>query len=125
MSDSSVLSRYGITPPAASPAETPDRKPFSVLRATGGQELMLDVRFNTGDREGFAYAYLMKVKFNPSGSITAIFTTDTVVIEGRNLLPLFDGLLIHAVRFVQEENAIYDLGGEQETFITRIEIAEN
>ena len=62
----------------------------------------LDIRKNTGDRRGFNYAYLTSPEFNKSQGITLHFTDAKVIIEGRNLEPLYDRLLEHQVIYIAE-----------------------
>lgn len=97
---------------------------YGVLRVGGRQALMLDVRHYNGNRWGFSYAYLMGVEFNPSEGITLRFTSATVTLTGWKLHPVYDGLLRHAVTYVQEGNRRTDQPGEAETFIDGITVNE-
>jgi hypothetical protein len=47
-----------------------------------------------------------------------------VTLTGWKLHPIYDGLLRHAVAYVQEGNRRYDQPGETETFIDAITVTE-
>ena len=100
-----------------------DKKAFSIIPSNAG-EIMLDVRLKMGDCFGMPYSYLMGMAFDASGILTLFFTTHTFTIKGRNLRPVYEGLLRHTVTFIQEENPDYDESPEPETFISAIEVRE-
>ncbi len=93
---------------------------WSLLRMGRGQEVSLDLRLKTGDCLGLSYAYLVAVQFDPSGRILLWFTSHHVTIEGRGLKPLYDALLRHRVRFVQEEAARLEFLTEGQSFVSKI-----
>jgi hypothetical protein len=53
----------------------------------------IDFVWPDGKREFLNYAYLVNAKYDPEGSITLAFTSDTVVINGSGLNQLYDGIL--------------------------------
>jgi hypothetical protein len=78
------------------------RESFAGSRGNGDDDLMLDVRLKDGTRCALAYGTLMKIFFSPSDQLKLAFASDIVVIEGRRLTTLYDLLLRHRARFVQE-----------------------
>lgn len=127
MSDNTidVLDKYFKRPkPDVEDEDTDSYKAYGILRVGGRLALSLDVRRYNGDRLGLEYAYLMKVRFNPSEGITLYFTSATVTLAGWNLHPVYDGLLRHAVLYVQEGNRNYDKPADKDTFIEKITVIE-
>lgn len=121
-----ILDKYFKQPvdPEAFDEEIEPHKAYGMLRVGGRQALMLDVRHYNGNRWGFSYAYLMGVEFNPSEGIVLRFTSATVTLTGWKLHPVYDGLLRHAVTYVQEGNQRTDQPGDAETFIDAITVLE-
>jgi hypothetical protein len=90
---------------------------------TGRQVLMLDVRTLTGERLALSYSYLNSIFFDASGILVLSFGSHNIRIKGRNLAPVYEGLLNHAVRYVRQENPEIERDApESETFISLIEI---
>jgi len=77
------------------------RESFGGTRDREG-DLMLDVRLKDGSRCALAYGTLLKVLFSPADQLRLAFASNTVVIEGRRLLALYDLLRRHRARYVQE-----------------------
>jgi hypothetical protein len=73
------------------------------LPAVFGEYLpMMDLRFRTGERVGFSYAWLMTVKLH-TDRIELSFTTGTLVtIRGRNLSPVYGALVNHQAVYIHE-----------------------
>lgn len=89
------------------------------------QVVMLDLRMLTGERLALAYSYLTSIFFDASGVIVLSYASHNVRIEGRNLEPLYDGLVSHAVRYIQQENTDLEKDvSEDETFVAEIELSE-
>lgn len=92
---------------------------------TGRQSIMLDIRTMEGARVAFSYSYLNRIFFDASGYIELSFSGYTVRIDGRNLTPVYDGLINHVVRYVREENLDLERDVKpEETFISGIEIID-
>ncbi len=101
-----------------------DYRAFGVNR-NRRQAVMLDVRTLTGTRLALSYLYLNSIFFDASGVIVLSFGSQNIRIEGRNLAPVYEALLNHSVRFIQQENADLEKEvPETETFISAIEIGE-
>jgi hypothetical protein len=113
-----LITKYSVKQPPEH-----DKKAFSIIPSNTG-EIMLDVRLKTSDCFGMPYSYLMGIAFDASGILTLFFTTHTFTIKGRNLRPVYEGLLRHTVTFIQEANPDYDESDESETFISAIEVQE-
>lgn len=103
----SVLEKLGGRPKDESPDDSV-REAFNTSRPNSEDDLMLDVRLRDGSRCALAYGTLLKVDFNPADQLKLAFAADTVVIEGRRLLPLYDLLRRHRAKFVQEGTAAED-----------------
>ena len=69
----------------------------------------------TGDQVAFGYSYLVRADFK-GDHIALLFTTDKVIIRGRNLAPLFDALIKQSTAYVAE---IDELHAETETGIPK------
>jgi len=88
---------------------------------------MLDVVLRDGSIESFAYAYLTRVSFDPSGTLVLHFGEDKVCVEGRNLAELRQKLRLHkADEIVEGVEAEGMLKPQNASHIDRIrlEIAE-
>lgn len=111
----------------ASEANEEDETDYRAYGAnrTGRQAIMLDVRTLEGVRLALSYSYLNSIFFDASGLIVLSFGSHNIRIEGRNLTPVYDGLINHRVRYVRQENAEIERDvPEHETFISSIEIPE-
>jgi len=84
----------------------------------------LDVRLRTNDRYAWSYSYKTCIKFDVSGEIIIYFTTHTLILTGRNLTPLYDGLIRHEVTQIREHNTEYDDLPESATVISSIRVEE-
>jgi hypothetical protein len=104
----SVLERLGGRALESPEPEESVREAFSGSRPNSEDDCMLDVRLSDGSRRALAYGTLFRVDYNPADQLKLAFAADTVVIEGRRLLPLYDLLRRHRARFVQEGTAAED-----------------
>jgi hypothetical protein len=109
------------------PAETiDDVDTFSTISADRQQKVMLELRFKTDDAEAFPYSYLVRAKFNRSEGILLDFGVAEVRISGRNLRPLYAGLVTQRVAMIPEVDELYAEaeGATAGTVVTRIEVKE-
>lgn len=74
---------------------------FSFGRVSSKPQLTLRVRRVTGTCDGFAYAHLYTLDFDPSVGIVLRFSQHRVVIRGRNLDELYRYLTLHRVDVIQ------------------------
>ena len=110
--------RAGPEPPGPDDAV---RESYDGSRPNSEDDQMLDVRLSDGSRCALAYGTLLKVNYNPADQLKLAFAIDTVVIEGRRLLPLYDLLRRHRAKFVQEGTDAEDgLKPEDASHIDRI-----
>lgn len=89
---------------------------------------MLDVVLRDGNIESFAYAYLTRVSFDPSGTLVLHFGEHKVFIEGRNLWDIRQKVRLHKADEISEGvEAEGTLKPENAAHIDRIrlEIAED
>lgn len=100
-----------------------DYKAYGINR-TGRPALMLDLRCLPSLSLALSYSYLMSVAFDPSGELLLLFTSHKITVKGKHLRRVYDALLAHTLRYIQEENADYE-SEDAETFISEIEIEES
>ncbi len=89
------------------PAPTEDGEPpaeeyqcYSKLRGPRQVAFMLELRQAGGDSSGFDYGLLGRSTFDRSAGVTLYFAGGTVTIRGKQLRPLFEGILSHRVVWV-------------------------
>jgi hypothetical protein len=75
---------------------------FGVRSPDRNQKVMLELRFQTGNAKALAYSYLVSADFDPSEGIDLDFSAYTVRLLGRNLRPVYAGIVAQRVAFVQE-----------------------
>ena len=98
------------------------REAYATGRRQTQDDLMLDVRFSNGTRCALSYSFLVKIEYLPADQLKLIFGADTVLLEGRRLLPLYEMLRRHRTRFVQEGTVAEDeLKPEEASHIDLIE----
>ncbi|QJW95418.1 hypothetical protein [Frigoriglobus tundricola] len=73
---------------------------YSKLRGTRAVAFMLELRLAAGDSSGFDYGLLGRCTFDRSAGVTLYFAGGTVTIRGKNLRPVFEGILTHRVAWV-------------------------
>ena len=97
---------------------------FSILSADRQRKVMVEFRMLDGDRKARTYAFLAGIDFNPSKGIVMDFSADAVKISGRNLAPLFDGLVAQRIAIVREMDELQAEASisEDATVVTKIEI---
>jgi hypothetical protein len=97
--------------PSRGESEEPpaDYGAFGWLRGTHERAAMLELRKKDGGIVAFAYAWLERAEFDPSGGILLKFGMEKVRITGRNLnaesrpnVRLFSGIVRHRVPWIQE-----------------------
>lgn len=104
----SVLERLGGRKAETSESDESVRDSYDSSRRNSEDDLMLDVRLSNGGRCALAYGTLLKVEYSPADQLKLAFATETVVIEGRKLLPLYELLRRHRAKFVQEGTGVED-----------------
>ena len=111
-----------VTPPEEIEGVEEDRC-YAKLRGPRQAALMLEVRFADGNGEAFDYGLLGRVRFDPSDGLVLGFAAGTVTIRGKNLRPVFDGIVSHRVTWVGEaphpETAARD---PEASVVTKIEV---
>ncbi len=118
--------RRGSAAPGNSEQEDTVREAYATGRKQTQDDLMLDVRFSNGSRCALSYSYLVKIEYLPADQLKLIFGLDTVLVEGRRLLPLYEKLRRHRARFVQEGTVAEDeLKPEEASHIDLIELTLN
>ena len=108
----------------ANQQEKTDDRPYSMLSVQQGREVALDLRLSTGDSETFPYSYLVRKKFDRSGTITLKFSDSKVFIKGIRLQELNDALTAQKVTWISEGDESYDELSEEKPFVSSIEIEE-
>jgi hypothetical protein len=89
-------------PTAAEDADegTEEHLCYAKLRGLHAVSFMLELRMAAGDSDGFDYGLLSRCTFDRSAGLTLFFASGTVTIRGKNLRPLFEGILTHRVSWV-------------------------
>ena len=123
MSGSGIVSSF--TSPAGGKGATGEGISYGLRAEQQGHVLMLDVRLRSGVRLALPYSYLSHVNFDPSAAIEAVFSSHAVTIQGRNLRPVYEGLLVHRVEWLQEGAPRHDPHPETATYITQIVVPAN
>ncbi len=101
-----------------------ESKPY-VQRRLRGQEISLELVKLKGNRRAPEYAYLMDKMIDENAEeVMLLFTTCTVTLRGRNLLPLFRGIKDHTIALIREANPLYDVSPKPVTFISEIIIED-
>lgn len=130
--DPSLPTTAAVTPTASAGDETTDEGPagahpaYSMVSADRRQKLMLELRLKTGNATALAYSYLVSVTLDPSQAIVMDFSGYEVILSGRNLGPLFAGLVAQRVAVIREIDDLYAEAsrGPHEPVVTRITVAE-
>jgi hypothetical protein len=96
---------------------------FSIV-ADRRQKLMVAFRFQDGNAKALSYGYLVAIDFDPSEGIAMDFSGYEVRLKGRNLGPLFSGLVSQRIGVVQEADALHADATlpKDATVVTAIEI---
>jgi hypothetical protein len=100
-----------------------DYKAYGINR-DGRPALMLELRCAPGFNLALSYPYLMSVSLDATGTLTLLFTSHRVRVTGRNLRRVYDALLSHTLRYLQEGDDPEGAGGEGDAFIGEISIEE-
>ena len=66
---------------------------------------MIEFRLKTGNSLALGYAWLSSIEFDASQGLRLVFHDHRVQIAGRHLRELFQGIVQHRVRWVQEADA--------------------
>lgn len=109
----------------SSEAKVPPAAPSNYESGTHVRNLCLV--WPDGNRKFYNYAYLVAGEFLPTENvIRLIFTSETVVLEGNCLLPLFTELLDHLPKIITCTKDRYAaLADEDVPFVTKISIEAN
>ena len=73
---------------------------FSIISADRQQKVMVDFQQVDGNAKALAYSYLVACEIDASAGIKLDFSGYAVAITGRNLRPLYDGLVAQRVAWV-------------------------
>ncbi len=93
--------------------------PTSCFKTEEGAPLrMIEFRGHDGRSLALPYAGLLGVEYRPTSGVVLEFPGHRVELRGRNLRPLYDALLEHRVRFVQESDL--DVVPEADPFVDGI-----
>ena len=87
------------------------KPPLPFFKTGHTRILTLELQSKTRDCWALSYAYLLSLHYDVTGSIELQFSSAKVVIEGRQLKPLYDALKEQTVASIREA----DLESEQST----------
>jgi hypothetical protein len=101
-----------------------DYPAYSILSADRQRKVMVEFRRKNGNAKALAYSYLVALDFDPSEGIAMDFSGYTVKIAGRNLRPLFEGVVAQRVAVVREMDELQAEANlpQDATVVTKIEI---
>ena len=98
-------------------------KPSLPFFKTGhARVLTLELQTKTRDCWALAYAYLLSLHYDVTGSIELQFSSAKVVIEGQQLKPLYDALKEQTVVSVREADQDSDRASIGVTFVQSIAV---
>lgn len=86
---------------------------------------MLSLLLKDGTYVGLGYGRLIWVNFNPSLGLILHFGTHTVRLKGRNLTPLYREVMLLRTKEIAATDERYDLGDDQDSVVTAIDVVEN
>ena len=87
-----------------------DARPVGFETDPEGSLRMLDIVFRNGDRIALPYAYLVGVALVGNQSLAMDFTERRIEVTGRNLRVLYEHLLDHTARSIEESLVEFDDG---------------
>lgn len=96
-----------------------DARPLGFETDAEGSLRMLDIVFRNGDRIALPYAYLVGLALVGNQSLAMDFTERRIEVTGRNLRVLYEHLLDHTARRIEESLVEFD-DGEQVCWIETI-----
>lgn len=99
---------------------------YSVLSADRAQKAMCEFRLKSGNAVALAYSYLVKAEFDPSRGIELDFSAHTVTLTGKNLAPVFAGIVAQRVAVVTEVDDLQAEAalGKDATVVTGISVSK-
>ncbi|QJX01074.1 hypothetical protein [Frigoriglobus tundricola] len=110
-------------PAEVAEAEAEDHPCYAKLRGLRSVAFMIELRSAAGDSDGFDYGLLARCTFDRSAGVTLYFPGATVTIRGKNLRPLFEGILTHRVLWVAVPPSPETIARDPEaTVVTAIEV---
>lgn len=95
---------------------------YTIEKQTSKRAIMLDIEFENGNCIALPYAYLSKIKYDPSDGIIIVWGGTHIKIEGRNLRKLYTQVTRHRVINLYESIGEIDEGIEDLLFIDKISI---
>jgi hypothetical protein len=98
------------------------------MRLDEVQYLMLEIRTRRGQRVGFPYSYLVEVSLEVPRDdeifLELVFSSRRIRLRGRNLQSLFEMLLGHSLKLLEEDASEFDTGEEFIPYIREIEFID-
>jgi hypothetical protein len=112
--------------PPRSDGEGGGYRAFDLAWRDGVRPAMLVVRLKTGACFALGYAWLSRVAFDPTGVVSLTFPgLAVVVLTGRNLGAVFEGVAAHQALWVAEaDRPAQVLAGDDEPVIESIRCVE-
>lgn len=99
-------------------------KPYLDPAQEVGRPFHIDFELKGHNHVAMTYGHLLWANFNRSAGIILHFSTHTVTLKGRNLRPLYDGILLHEVARVKVTPERFDVGGSDEMSVVEIHIIQ-
>lgn len=100
---------------------------YGVMKENQATPPMLVIKHRSGNETAYGYHFLSKrIDFNPSKGIQLTFAdsenAETVMIEGQNLLPLWEALTAHRVTFICELADEFDVPEDGELCVSGVSL---
>lgn len=98
---------------------------YGFERSPSRRAVMLDLRLKGGEFVSLPYAYMTKIKFNPSECLELYISGNYVKITGRNLHDIYNQLCRHKVVFIAANITDMDNTDEDKIFVKNIEVMKD
>lgn len=100
-----AVRKYARTPePKGDESPVESSGCYGVRRSASGLSVMLDLRFQSGDRRALPYSHVYDVQFSEGKKITIALSEVTVEITGRRLTTIYERLVDQRLAWVQEKD---------------------
>ena len=109
-------------PLAPLPAQARRHGHLRVLPPDAVPPMFLDLRLRTGDALALGYAHLLAAEFDAGGRLVLHAARHTVTLEGRNLRPLYDALVLLRLAAVREVGERDDDLSETATVVNAVRV---
>jgi hypothetical protein len=115
------MKKLAMNPPSSTTSEALEG-PFGIVDQDVSRSPMVDLRGTDGSRFALVYSELLTVTLESPDLLAIEFKRHNVEVRGRNLTPIYRGLVSQQLKFLQEADV--DVAPEAETFIDSLTIRQ-